>query len=802
MVHNTTEYGRRLIEGTTDLRCIICLYTLVTAINGDQTDGATCRDASPKLCLKRLCGQPGIAERCRKTCGRCNVTDCPVGMYRKGDSCTQCHRQTQDDHDECTRTCPITGRWGEACNKHCGAGCRSLVCYQWSGECVDGCTEGRYGQQCEINCDHCRVCGYGVSNCARRDGSCSCGCSGNLYGATCDKQCNSKCLNTSCNSTTGECTHGCIEGMFGRHCNSDCSDTCLHGTCHQNGSCMACMQGYYGEQCRKKCSRNCGSETCIRDGKCNPCKPGFFKPQCQEKCSDNCLNETCNQNNGKCDYGCVWGWHGDTCSVKCPENCATDKCSRDNGSCSDGCVAGTYGQHCRLTCSSSCRDMECATNDTGKTSPGFSTTNILGSALPCILLIVFMVLVVFVRKRNRVQNISKGRHGFHNDSANNSTTMPLIYPSHQLTSRESTEHHEDDVSFPTEQTSDGNVLIHVHTSKHSTISWDEDGCGSGFDSDPCHVPDSSPSNSVWPTEVSVQDLRKYVEHMKKTGGFAMQCTELPRGKLGSCFQAELPENTAKNRYRNVLAYDHCRVKLTPIPNMPGSDYINASYIHGYGEPQDFVATQGPYEDVIRDFWKMAWETNASKIVMLTNCVENRKAKCEKYWPDFGHPGTSYDDVHVQCVAEEELMDYTVRTFSVHREAELPRKLKQYHFTAWPDKGVPEDVGTLVDFHRMVKKEQSTGKGPTIVHCSAGIGRTGTWIALDYLIAQAKAEGVVDVFECIVRLRHQRMNVVQTTEQYVFLHEALMEALPTCDRLRPIFDDNGTGDYENVETLTV
>ncbi|XP_067666946.1 scavenger receptor class F member 2-like [Haliotis asinina] len=280
-------------------------------------------------------------------------------MYRKGDSCTQCHRQTQDDHDECTRTCPITGRWGEACNKHCGAGCRSLVCYQWSGECVHGCTEGRYGQQCEFNCDHCRVCGYGVSNCARRDGSCSCGCSGNLYGATCDKQCNSKCLNTSCNSTTGECTHGCIEGMFGRHCNSVCSDTCLHGTCHQNGSCMACMQGYYGEQCRKKCSRNCGSETCSGDGRCSPCKPGFFKTQCQEKCSDNCLNETCNQNNGKCDYG----------SVKCPENCATDKCSRGNGSCSDGCVAGTYGQHCRLTCSSSCTDMECVTNDTGGSKP-------------------------------------------------------------------------------------------------------------------------------------------------------------------------------------------------------------------------------------------------------------------------------------------------------------------------------------------------------------------------------------------------------------------------------------------------
>ncbi|XP_046561918.1 cell death abnormality protein 1-like [Haliotis rubra] len=282
-------------------------------------------------------------------------------MYRTGDSCTECQRQTQDDHDGCTRTCPEMGRWGDACRKQCGVGCRSLVCYQWSGECVDGCIGGKYGQRCDLNCDHCGVCGNGVSNCDREDASCICGCSGNLYGVKCNKHCNSKCLNTSCNSTTGACTHGCLKGRFGSQCNTACSATCLHGTCYQNGSCMTCVQGYHGEQCRERCSRNCGIETCSRDGRCSPCKPGYFKTHCQEKCSDNCLNETCSQNNGKCDYGCVSGWHGDTCSVKCPENCATDKCSRDNGSCSEGCVAGAYGQHCTLTCSSHCTDMECST---------------------------------------------------------------------------------------------------------------------------------------------------------------------------------------------------------------------------------------------------------------------------------------------------------------------------------------------------------------------------------------------------------------------------------------------------------
>ncbi|XP_046337957.2 cell death abnormality protein 1-like [Haliotis rufescens] len=315
------------------------------------------------------CGQPGIDENCRRTCGRCNLTDCAVGMYRNGDSCTACQRQSQDDHDECTRTCLVTGRWGEACDRQCGDSCQSLSCYQWSGECVHGCTEGRYGRLCDLNCDHCGLCGDGVSNCARGDGSCICGCRGNVFGVKCDKQCDNNCLNTSCNSTTGACTHGCKQGLFGKKCNTYCSDKCLHGTCYQNGSCIACVKGHYGKECREKCSRNCGSETCSRDGSCSPCNPGYFKTQCQEKCSDTCLNRTCSQNNGTCYYGCVSDWHGDTCAVKCPENCATDKCSRDNGSCADGCIDGSYGQHCNLTCSSNCTDMKCSTTYPGGSKP-------------------------------------------------------------------------------------------------------------------------------------------------------------------------------------------------------------------------------------------------------------------------------------------------------------------------------------------------------------------------------------------------------------------------------------------------
>ncbi|XP_046337962.2 receptor-type tyrosine-protein phosphatase mu-like [Haliotis rufescens] len=810
--HTQIMKAPRLIDSTTDLRCIICLYILVAATTGDQTDSVTCRDTSAS-CRKMNCGQPGIDENCRRTCGRCNLTDCAVGMYRNGDSCTACQRQSQDDHDECTRTCPVTGRWGEACDKQCGDSCQSLSCYQWSGECVHGCTEGRYGRLCDLNCEHCVLCGDGASNCARGDGSCICGCREHFYGVICDNQCDNNCLNTSCNSTTGACTHGCNQGMFGKKCKSSCSNKCLNGTCYQNGSCIACVKGHYGKQCREKCSRNCGSEICSRDGSCSPCKPGYFKTQCQEKCSDNCLNRTCSQNNGTCYYGCVSDWHGDTCAVKCPANCATDKCSRDNGSCADGCIDGSYGQHCNLTCSSNCTDMECTTNEQAPTVDSKNTTHVVWSAIPCILIaILLLVLTLFVRKRRTVQHCLRGRQGLLNDSANNTTKMQLIYPSNQPTSGGNTtpvdqlNNNGKDASLSTDiiKESNGTSLLLAQAPSHSALSRDDSRSVFGFDPHPCHVTDTLHPDSAWSTEVSVLNLSTYVEIMRRTGGFSAHCADLPRGKLGSCHEAELPENAFKNRYSNILPYDHCRVKLTPIPNAPGSDYINASYINGYGASQEFVATQGPYGDVIRDFWRMTWEIDASKIIMLTNCVENRKAKCEKYWPDFGQPCSNYDDVHVQCVAEEEMTDYTVRTFSIHREAELPRTLKQYHFTAWPDKGVPEDVRALVDVYRLAKNAPSIGKGPTVVHCSAGVGRTGTWIALDYLIEQAKAEGAVDVFACIVQLRHQRMNVIQTQDQYIFLHEALMEALQSSDkegqydRMRSSCVDIGNGDCEVLE----
>ncbi|XP_046561916.1 receptor-type tyrosine-protein phosphatase T-like [Haliotis rubra] len=423
-------------------------------------------------------------------------------------------------------------------------------------------------------------------------------------------------------------------------------------------------------------------------------------------------------------------------------------------------------------------------------------------------IIILLSMALYAIKRNKLNNILKWRY-IVGHPGSSPTPMSLINPSYQSTPRgvatpENSDYQELQPLTSADVEDDYSTARHsgfafTHQSASAHLISPRESCHDGDLGPPaCHVTDKSNLVAMWSTEVMVQGLRLYVEQMKRRGGFTEQCYELPCGKLGPCDEAELPENVCKNRYRNILPYDHCRVKLSPIPNIRRSDYINASYINGYGEKHTFVATQGPYGDVIRDFWRMIWEIDASKIIMLTNCVENRKAKCEKYWPDFGQPGSDYNDVHVQCVAEEELMDYTVRTFSVHREAELPRRLKQYHFTAWPDRGVPEDVGTLVDFHRLVKNAPSTGKGPVVVHCSAGVGRTGTWIALDYLIQQAKAEGVVDVFECIVRLRHQRMDLIQTEEQYLFLHEALMEALPSCDRMRPSLVHNGTGDYENVE----
>uniref|UniRef100_A0A8B9G6D3 protein-tyrosine-phosphatase n=1 Tax=Amazona collaria TaxID=241587 RepID=A0A8B9G6D3_9PSIT len=232
-------------------------------------------------------------------------------------------------------------------------------------------------------------------------------------------------------------------------------------------------------------------------------------------------------------------------------------------------------------------------------------------------------------------------------------------------------------------------------------------------------------------------------------------------------------------------YDHSRVILQPVEDDPSSDYINANYI-------DVSELHSPVHETVYDFWRMIWQEQSACVVMVTNLVEVGRVKCYKYWPD---DTEVYGDFKVTCVEMEPLAEYVVRTFTLGRRGynEI-REVKQFHFTGWPDHGVPYNATGLLSFIRRVKLSNPPSAGPIVVHCSAGAGRTGCYIVIDIMLDMAEREGVVDIYNCVKALRSRRINMVQTEEQYIFIHDAILEAclcgetaIPVCEFKAAYFD---------------
>ncbi|KAK6466751.1 receptor-type tyrosine-protein phosphatase H-like isoform X3 [Huso huso] len=258
--------------------------------------------------------------------------------------------------------------------------------------------------------------------------------------------------------------------------------------------------------------------------------------------------------------------------------------------------------------------------------------------------------------------------------------------------------------------------------------------------------------------------------------------------------ALIPENRGKNRFTNVLPYDWCRVKLSAIDGEPFSDYINANYMPGYHTAKEFIAAQGPLPNTVEDFWRMAWENQVEAIVMLTNCIENTRVKCEQYWP-LDYTPCTYGDISVTTSSEQKQPDWTLRDFTLkHTKSLESRTVKQFHFTAWPDHGVPDNTATLIQFRALVRKflDNRERNGPAIVHCSAGVGRTGTLIALDSLLLQIEREKAVGIQSFVQKMRLHRPLMVQTESQYIFLNQCMLDTIQGKNNSHP--DENI---YENM-----
>ncbi|XP_052038855.1 receptor-type tyrosine-protein phosphatase eta [Apodemus sylvaticus] len=262
------------------------------------------------------------------------------------------------------------------------------------------------------------------------------------------------------------------------------------------------------------------------------------------------------------------------------------------------------------------------------------------------------------------------------------------------------------------------------------------------------------------------------------------------------YTAEIAENRGKNRYNNVLPYDISRVKLS-VQTHSTDDYINANYMPGYHSKKDFIATQGPLPNTLKDFWRMVWEKNVYAIVMLTKCVEQGRTKCEEYWPS--KQAHDYGDITVAMTSEVVLPEWTIRDFVVkNMQNSESHPLRQFHFTSWPDHGVPDTTDLLINFRYLVRDymKQIPPESPILVHCSAGVGRTGTFIAIDRLIYQIENENTVDVYGIVYDLRMHRPLMVQTEDQYVFLNQCVL------DIIRAQKDSKVDLIYQNTTAMTI
>ncbi|XP_035771329.1 receptor-type tyrosine-protein phosphatase H [Neolamprologus brichardi] len=265
--------------------------------------------------------------------------------------------------------------------------------------------------------------------------------------------------------------------------------------------------------------------------------------------------------------------------------------------------------------------------------------------------------------------------------------------------------------------------------------------------------------------------------------------------------AILPENKTKNRFNNVLPYDWCRVKLTTSDPDGISDYINANYMPGYSSNREYIATQGPLPSTVNDFWRMIWEQRVKRIVMVTNCIEGGRTKCEQYWPT-DSKSCLYGELLVTMRSEQQETNWTLREFNLKdRKTAEERTVKHFHFTAWPDHGVPECTEVLIQFRGLVRQhiEREGGKAPTVVHCSAGVGRTGTIISLDVLLQQLEKEQAVGINAFVHKMRLNRPYMVQTESQYVFLHQCIMDSLQPKDTNEENIYENT---YENADMIYV
>nr|XP_022312496.1 uncharacterized protein LOC111117633 [Crassostrea virginica] len=684
------------------------------------------------------CGNGTYGVNCSEDCGAClNDTDCNHVTGECPSGCEQGWKKTE----KCDKGC-IDGRYGNNCGKICNKFCRNQTCQQTKGICVYGCLEGYTGEKCNKMCEN------------------------GMYGQNCSETCGN-CFESTCNNVNGTCAEGCeagfmknlcktscIDGQYGRDCQFNCSGNCFNDeVCNkQNGTCGSCAEGYRGKKCETSCEN------------------GKYGLDCKETCGA-CLNDTaCDHKTGSCYSGCKTGWYhtdkcdkacsdgsyGDNCTNKCSENCfqmtMCDKISGTCGKCKAGwdsefcnetCKKGVYGQDCRVPCGAcneyclptngSCPEgcrigfvgEKCNIRHLEITAPSEysyedgASGSIVAALSVLLAILTLLIIVIFVVWRKRFQEKEREEH------------IPLQ-----------------------------NVAK--------------------CDDEPDRIEDQDDEPVTNSKCINITDLPEAIKSLGRDSnkGFQEEFQAIPYGEQPEipCTIGKLPENVPKNRFKTTFPYDHSRVVL--LESKKG-DYINANYIKNAASEVAYIASQGPKPNTIFDFWKMVWQENVYVIVMVTNLKEGRKLKCERYWP---HSSTSHmtkDHFILRLTSEKTYANFVVHNLEIlNRENNETRQLTHLQYTAWPDHGTPTPLELLVFYHYVSRAKDIHPENKLLVHCSAGIGRTGTFIALDALHRQGQKTGRINIVDYVHTMREDRMNMIQNASQYGFLYEVLNQSFRT------------------------
>nr|XP_034321632.1 receptor-type tyrosine-protein phosphatase epsilon-like [Crassostrea gigas] len=699
----------------------------------------------------RKCKERNVDVNCSKRCDHCkNKKVCEI----KSDECDNQGCANNKYRQPLCKECIQSGMYGPKCENKCSESCKNTSCIATTGNCLYGCKPGYIGLNCSEECPNYK------------------------YGIDCSETCGHCLNNTTCQHTTGTCLEGCDDGYlkhdcktpcqngtFGHKCQFKCSGNCINEeVCYKtNGSCSACAVGFQGAKCfniceagmyGNDCSQKCGD--CISSTACNHisgscdlgCAPGWqntplcdedcpngkFGLNCAHNCSEHCLvGEHCNKKDGTCqgcsagwetkfcNKTCDSGWYGTNCTHTCGFCTTKDDCHHTNGSCLGGCQEGFTGHNCS-TSIPRIKVFLFGTLD-------LAAFLLIVCPLAGVLLIVIGIVTLVFMLRKREEKKEKQRNDIHLEIED-----------------------EEDEESPA---SLDDMIIYTTVQIRSK-------------------------------SIKTADLLSVIKSLEKDTdkGFTEEFNSIPYGEQSGiiCTVGKLPENIPKNRFKTTFPYDHSRVVLHSSGN---GNYINASFIKNTDSETVYIASQGPKPKTVGDFWQMIWQENVFVITMVTNLKEGDKIKCERYWPTSGDSKMVLEMFTVQLFSERIYANFSTHNLKLfNRETQETRQITHLQYTSWPDHGTPNPLELLSFYHYVSRAMEQHPEQKLVVHCSAGIGRTGTFIALDALHRQGVKRGKINIVEYVHTMREDRMNMIQNTNQYKFLYHALYESFRTgCHVLR-------------------